>query len=46
VPDDDIIKQSGHPQKEIMQDVYKRGGAAVWERSNAKRQKHRETQAP
>jgi hypothetical protein len=44
VPDDDIIKQSGHPQKEIMQDVYKRGGAAVSERSNATRQKHRETQ--
>jgi hypothetical protein len=44
VPDDDIIKQSGHPKKEIMQDVYKRGGAAVSERSHATRQKHRETQ--
>ena len=44
VPDDDIIKQSGHPQKEIMQDVYKRGGAAVSERSHATRQKHRKTQ--
>jgi hypothetical protein len=43
---DDIIKQSGHPQKEIMQDVYKRGGAAVSERSHATRQKHRnKTQA-
>jgi len=45
VPDDDIIKQSGHPQKEIMQDVYKRGGAAVSERSHAARQKYRKTQA-
>jgi hypothetical protein len=45
VPDDDIIKQSGHPQKEIMQDVYKREGAAVSERSHATRQKHRKTQA-
>jgi len=44
VPDDDIIKQSGHPQKEIMQDVYKRGGAAVSERSHAKRQEHRDAQ--
>jgi len=44
VPDDDIIKQSGHPKKEIMQDVYKRGGAAVSERSHAKRQEHRGAQ--
>lgn len=45
VPDDDIIKQSGHSQKEIMRDVYKREGAAVSERSHATRQKHRKTQA-
>jgi hypothetical protein len=44
VPDDDIIKQSGHPQKDIMQDVYKREGAAVSERSHAKRQEYRDAQ--
>jgi hypothetical protein len=43
VRDDDIIKQTGHPRKDLLEDTYKRGGAEVSKRSNAQRQQHRET---
>jgi hypothetical protein len=41
VSDDDIILQTGHGAKEILQKTYKRGGVKASQRSHEKRQKLR-----
>ncbi|WP_048755522.1 hypothetical protein [Afipia felis] len=42
VSDDDIIKQTGHVDKMMVQEVYTRDGLEVSRRSHEQRQRHRE----
>ncbi|MBE0701989.1 MAG: hypothetical protein IH582_02245 [Afipia sp.] len=42
VSDDDIIKQTGHVDKVMVQEVYTRDGLEVSRRSHEQRQRHRE----